>query len=304
MALNSRETTIQGIVDSLNGIITDEAYEGAIASVTRDPVNTATIDNFKCPVIYINDGEQEEAIGEDSANYFRKSPIVFDVICKSKSTTQADRYLAEAALIKWLNSNPTISDSVIGFVKPMVEGRGSDIKGTIYAFSRISADLLYLTAKDSSSSIEAIAHGTDWITVIKDKLIALLNELQTEGVFANVYDSHSKAGMVLNAVSIQFKEFDRNPDASSTGYVTAEYEVMFTVRVHSAYSGTSITDLPTTIMLTAVTNKFAENCDLGGNEKLRLYDSGTGMQEFTESYTVGMEATFTTRTNLQHTQES
>lgn len=155
----------------------------------------------------------------------------------------------------------------------------------------------------------AEVYGTSWLETARDKLKALLDELNTsmasgyDPTFSYVYEYHNVAYLQLNAVTVGLADAQSETAGMGASGDAVQYEMYFSVRVHTAYDGGTMDEQKNARLLNSITNKLKANRVLGSDYFVRDVGDERSAETFSESATLGGELTVKIEKNIIHDQE-
>jgi|CXWL01.1.fsa_nt_gi 3-phenylpropionate/cinnamic acid dioxygenase small subunit len=147
----------------------------------------------------------------------------------------------------------------------------------------------------------------------RDLLVARLDELETdmagyEPAIDNVYDRHNVANLRLNAVTVGLAA----PNGSVAAYSrpltqgTMGWTLVYSIRVHTAYSGGIKDDQKSARLLNSIVNKLLAKRSLSLTDRYVITEVNDikNAVEFEESASIGGEVMVTIDHFTTYTQES
>ena len=157
----------------------------------------------------------------------------------------------------------------------------------------------------------ADSYGTSEIfDDLRDLFETNLNLLKTAvasmtAKFDYVYNRHSRAKLLLNAVSCDFDTTEQEPAGHSQGLFT-DYTLHMTVRIHTGYVGRSGSDPVDTQeigrLIDSVNNWFMTHLSLSANYRIIELADISAYSEFDESATFGASLTYAVQYTQDHVQ--
>jgi len=143
----------------------------------------------------------------------------------------------------------------------------------------------------------------------RDSLVSLMNTLtttmsgSTTPHLETVQDSHNAVIASFNTASVDFIGYDSFPSGLDAGIIT-EYDMSWSVRVHTGYIGSAIDTQKITRLMDSVKNYLNTNKMIAQSSNHRIIAvTGGSIGEFTESYTVGGELYVNVVKRESHVQE-
>jgi len=151
--------------------------------------------------------------------------------------------------------------------------------------------------------------GTAFIETGNDKLKAVIDALITtmatdyDPAISYVYQSHNRAYILLNAVTIDFENAEQMLVCAGNVSAPTEYLLNYSIRVHTAYNGGVMDGQKNARLLNSIVNKLKVNFDLGDDYKFWAFNDMDPRMTFDESPTVGGQVIVTLKTGVRYTQE-
>jgi len=152
-------------------------------------------------------------------------------------------------------------------------------------------------------------YGTAFIETGNDKIKTLIDALITsmaEGydpAIAYAYQSHNRAYILLNAVTIDFENAEQMLECAGSVSAATEYLLTYSIRVHTDYNGGVMDGQKNARLLNSIMNKFKANFYLGDDYKFWGFHEMEPRMTFDESPTVGGQVMITLKTGVRYTQE-
>ncbi len=151
--------------------------------------------------------------------------------------------------------------------------------------------------------------GTAFIENGNDKIKTLMDELITtmatgyEPAISYAYQSHNRAYILLNAVTIDFEGADNLPLGSGDNANLNGFILTYSIRVHTAYNGGIMDGQKNSRLLNSVINKMKVNFDLSDGYKFWGMHELNPRQTFDESPTLGGQVMIDIFASVRYTQE-
>ncbi len=151
-------------------------------------------------------------------------------------------------------------------------------------------------------------HGTAFLELAKDKLVTELNALlasmvtdSIDPLYSYLYEKHNVALLRLNAVTIDLESAE--PNIVGTNDIFLRWLIVYSIRVHTAYSDGIQDGQEQMRLLNSITEKLRDNLDLAGGYRIQEINSLIVRQEFSESDTLGGELQTVVSIDVENPQE-
>ena len=154
----------------------------------------------------------------------------------------------------------------------------------------------------------ATTYGTNHIGTAHAAIDTLMDALVTtmasgyDPAISYVYGKHATAKLQLNAVSIQLDTDPMVDFGVSTGTLV-DHQIVFSIRVHTAYAGGIHDGTKNRRLLNSVINKLKANEELGSSYWIANIEIVSVDSEFEDSATIGGELMVTVTYMATYTQE-
>jgi len=153
----------------------------------------------------------------------------------------------------------------------------------------------------------ADVQGTQFADDARDKITTLMDALVVAAAsddpkLSHVYDRHMVAKLQLNAVSVDLDRVESEFPGVQDG-PRVEWQIRFSLRVHTGYEGDSVDGRTTTRLLEGVANKLMANQNLADRYRMVRIESIENNLTFTESATVGGQIIVLVSIDVVYTQD-
>ncbi|MGD8785896.1 MAG: hypothetical protein PVJ60_00605 [Phycisphaerales bacterium] len=294
--MSVKNTILENLVTAFKGIKQSAGCNHTAQTVQRSTVPFDTIQQKK-PAIAILEGSEEIQV-EGPTNLRNQTQLFIEATIDKDADLEQEVTELGDDIRKISYSPPSLGDNALDFYLTGQESLYLE-QSVNDAVIVMGANLIWYDAKSTADSTGTDIYGTpDVFKTCKDAIVGHLNNLVTTmsndsyaPALNYVYDSHAKAALKLNAISVELGDAARGDTGSQSAAELAHWLMQFILRIHVNYAGRYLNPTLVENLFNSVESKLNENYILASGYRLKDFTIDSVREEFSESATVGGQAT-------------